>query len=60
MPGKLGFLSAFLIPLLVVTGFYLGDWWSYSVFAFVFFLIPVADALVGLIHETNRNTSNPR
>ena len=48
MPGKLGFLSAFLIPLLVVTGFYLGDWWNYSVFAFVFLLIPIADALVGL------------
>lgn len=56
MSRKLAFLSAFLIPFLVVTGSYLGEWWNYSVFLFVFLIIPVADAIVGL--DTRNHPDN--
>ncbi len=48
MLRKSGFLFAFLLPLLVVGGNHLGGWWDLSVIAFIFVVIPVADALVGV------------
>ena len=50
--SKYQYLNAFKLPLLVVMGFYLGDWWNYLSIAFVFLLLPLLDQWVGL------NTSN--
>lgn len=44
----MGFFSAFIIPLLVVAGFYGGGWWNYVALAFAFIILPVIDQLVGL------------
>jgi len=48
MLKKVGFFSAFIIPSLVVVGFYAGGMMNFIAPAFVFLLIPIADALVGL------------
>ena len=48
MLKKTGFLSAILIPAMVVIGFYGGGWWNFISLLFVFLLIPVADAIAGL------------
>jgi alkane 1-monooxygenase len=45
---KIGFFTAFILPLLVVVGFYAGDWWNYLTILFVFILVPIIDYLVGL------------
>jgi alkane 1-monooxygenase len=45
---KIGFFTAFILPLLVFTGFYLRGWWSYSTLIFVFGVIPFLDYLSGL------------
>ncbi len=37
---KLGFLSAFILPLGVLKGYYLGGLWTFSTVAFVFGLFP--------------------
>jgi alkane 1-monooxygenase len=50
---KLGFFTAFIIPSLVVTGYYLGGWWNYLAIAFSFILIPLIDQQLGI------DTSNP-
>lgn len=44
---RIGFLTAFIIPLLTIIGFYLGEDWNYLTVVFVFFLIPTADYLIG-------------
>lgn len=45
---RLGFLSAFVLPALVVTGFYLGGLGNWLSVAFVFIFIPLIDQWVGL------------
>lgn len=45
---KIGFFSAFIIPALVVVGFYGGGWWNFTALAFVFVFIPLADHWLGL------------
>ena len=44
---RIGFLTAFIIPLLTIVGFYLGAWWNYATIFFVFIAIPLADGLIG-------------
>ncbi len=46
--GKIGYFSAFLLPALVVAGYYGGGYWNLLPAVFVFVLVPLADALVGL------------
>lgn len=48
---KIGFFSAFIIPALVIVGFYGGGWWNYAAAVFVFLLIPLIDWQVGLDQE---------
>lgn len=45
---KIGFFSAFIIPSLVVAGFYGGGWWNYVALLFAFIILPLIDQLVGL------------
>lgn len=49
---KIGFFSAFIIPALVIVGFYAGGWWNFAALAFVFALVPLADYTLG-IDKTN-------
>jgi len=44
---KIGFLCAFSLPLTVVVGYYMGNWWNYSNIVYVFVLIPLLDELLG-------------
>lgn len=44
---RIGFLTAFIIPGLVILGFYLGGAWNFMTILFVFVLIPLADYLIG-------------
>ncbi|MFT6972281.1 MAG: alkane 1-monooxygenase [Roseivirga sp.] len=44
---RIGFLTAFIIPLLTMFGFYLGGWWNYAAVVFIFVVMPLADYLVG-------------
>lgn len=50
---KLGFFTAFIIPSLVVAGYFLGGWWNYLAIVFSFILIPLIDQQLGI------DTSNP-
>ena len=45
---KLGFFTAFLIPMLVVTGFYLGGYWNFLPVIFSFLLLPLIDQSIGI------------
>ncbi len=45
---KLGFFTAFILPTLVVLGYYLGGYWNYLALVFAFVVIPVIDQLTGL------------
>lgn len=45
---KLGFFTAFIIPALVVTGYYLDAWWNFLAVAFAFIVLPLIDQLLGL------------
>jgi alkane 1-monooxygenase len=45
---KLGFFTAFIIPLLVVYGFYLGGMWNTLPLIFSFVILPFIDQYVGL------------
>ncbi|MBL7857801.1 MAG: alkane 1-monooxygenase [Cyclobacteriaceae bacterium] len=45
---KTGFYSAFILPALVVAGFYLGGKWNYLAIFFTFIFLPVVDSLIGL------------
>jgi alkane 1-monooxygenase len=44
---KIGFFASFLLPLLVVVGYYGGGFWNYSNLIFVFAIIPIIDKIVG-------------
>ncbi|HET9486139.1 MAG TPA: alkane 1-monooxygenase [Chryseosolibacter sp.] len=46
--GKLGFLTAFIIPLLVIAGYYLGGYWNFTAIAFSFLILPLFDQLMGV------------
>ena len=45
---KAGFFSAFLIPSITVLGYYGGGWWNLSAIIFIFLIIPISDAIVGV------------
>jgi alkane 1-monooxygenase len=45
---KLGFFAAFIIPGLVVAGFYGGGYWNYLAILFSFILIPLIDQQSGI------------
>jgi alkane 1-monooxygenase len=45
---KLGFFTAFIIPALVVAGFYADGYWNYLAIVFSFFLIPILDQQFGI------------
>lgn len=45
---RIGFFSAFIIPVLVIAGFYAGGYWNYLTIAFSFIFIPVIDEALGI------------
>jgi alkane 1-monooxygenase len=45
---KLGFFTAFIIPALVIIGFYADGYWNYLPIIFSFFLIPMLDQQLGV------------
>lgn len=45
--SKIGFLSAFIIPLLVAAGYYAGGYWNFLTIIFSFLLIPLLDQAIG-------------
>ncbi len=45
---KIGFFIAFILPGLVVAGFYLGGAWNYITLFFAFFVLPVLDQSIGI------------
>lgn len=45
---KLGFFTAFILPALVVTGYYLGGGWNYLAIVFSFIILPVIDQYMGV------------
>jgi alkane 1-monooxygenase len=44
---KLGFLSIFTIPALIVWGYYMGGVWTFSGFIFGYGIIPLLDTIIG-------------
>lgn len=44
---KFGFLSAFLLPIITIAGWYSGAWWNYHTAIFVFVFITLIDYFVG-------------
>lgn len=44
---KIGFFVAFILPAMVVTGFYLGGTWNYITLFFAFLVLPLVDQSVG-------------
>ena len=44
---KIGFFSAFILPVLLITGYLLQDYWNYLTIVFVFLAIPLLDVLSG-------------
>lgn len=45
---KLGFLTAFILPALTVTGYYLGSAWNFLAVVFALVLLPVVDHFSGI------------
>ncbi len=45
---KIGFYTAFILPLLILVGFYLGEGWNFLTVIFVFAILPAIDFVVGL------------
>jgi alkane 1-monooxygenase len=45
---KLSFFTAFILPALIMVGYYLGGWWNYLTLGFVFVFIPFIDYQIGL------------
>jgi alkane 1-monooxygenase len=45
---RLGFLTAFIIPALVITGFYCGDYWNFTAIVFAFLILPLIDQMMGI------------
>ncbi len=56
---KLAFFTAFIIPTLVVAGFYLGGYWNLLTIFFSFIFIPLIDQSLG-IDTSNVETSRVR
>ncbi len=48
---KIGFFTAFILPVLSVVGFYLGGWWNYITLGFVFLGITSIDYFTGTDKE---------
>jgi alkane 1-monooxygenase len=48
---KVGFFTAFILPALVIVGFYAGGYWNFSTLAFVFGVIATIDHWAGLDTE---------
>lgn len=44
---KIGFFTAFIIPVSVIVGYYLGDGWNFLAVGIAFLLIPLMDYMVG-------------
>jgi alkane 1-monooxygenase len=44
---KLAFFTAFIVPALVVVGFYVGQYWNYLAILFSFILLPILDQFLG-------------
>lgn len=49
---KIGFFVAFILPALVVAGFYLGGAWNYLTLVFAFLILPILDQSIG-VDKTN-------
>ena len=45
---KLGFFTAFILPALVVTGYYLDGGWNFLAIVFSFILLPLIDQYTGI------------
>jgi alkane 1-monooxygenase len=45
---KLAFFTAFIIPALVIAGFYLDEYWNFLAIVFSFLLIPIIDQSMGI------------
>lgn len=45
---KLSFFTAFILPALIMSGYYLDGWWNYLTLGFVFAFIPIIDYQIGL------------
>lgn len=45
---KIGFFTAFIIPSLVIAGYYLGGYWNYLAIVFSFLIIPAIDQSLGI------------
>lgn len=45
---KFGYFTAFIIPALVIIGYYLGGWWNYLAIIDVFIVLPIIDHLLGI------------
>jgi alkane 1-monooxygenase len=45
---KIGFFTAFIVPALVVAGFYAGGYWNFIAIFFSFVFIPFVDQLLGI------------
>jgi len=48
---KFGYFTAFIIPALVIIGYYLGGWWNYIAIIDVFLILPIIDHLLGISTE---------
>ncbi len=45
---KIGFFTAFILPILVIVGFYLGSFWNYCTLLFAFVILPLIDQFLGV------------
>ncbi len=52
-PKKIGFFTAFILPALVITGFYAGGFWNLLTLGFVFIIITTVDHLAGVDTDNN-------
>lgn len=48
---KIGFFTAFILPAIVIFGFYQDNWWNFLALGFVFLVITSVDFLIGLDTE---------
>src|SRR5687768_4647532 len=45
---KIGFFTAFIIPTLVITGFYARGYWNFITVLFSFLMMPLIDQAIGV------------
>jgi alkane 1-monooxygenase len=45
---KIGFFTAFILPALLIAGFYTGGWWNYATLVFAFLVMPFVDQWAGV------------